>query len=154
MIFSHRGGENSLELAEGRLIVVTYSAAPPRAKIAYLGDSPDGTQYLPWRLLGTQLEGGRSGLRGETSMRHIDGRTLKCDYVVIPLIALLPIVLIWPIAWGGRIGSIERRRKANQCPKCGYDLRESRQLCPECGQAVMRLMDDGLEERLIVGDDG
>jgi len=154
MIFSHRGGENSLELAEGRLIVVTYSAAPPRAKITYLADSPAGDDHLPWRLLRTQLDSGRSGLRGETSMRHIDGRNLKCDYVVIPLIALLPVALIWPIAWGGRIRSVERRRKANQCPNCGYDLRESPHLCPECGQAVMRFMDDGLEDGLILGNDG
>jgi len=156
-IFSHRGGENSVELAEGRLIVVTYTAAAPTNGIVHLADSPRGTDHLAWRSLSYEVNAGRSGLRGETRIRHSDGRMLKCEYVVIPLVAALPVVLIWPIAWGGRIRSVERRRKANQCPNCGYDLRESPRQCPECGREVMRLLDDepdGLEDGQIIGHGG
>jgi len=156
MMFSHRGGENSVELAEGRLIVVSYIAAPSTG-ISHLAYPPGGLNYLQWGSLSSEINSGRSGLRGQTEMRHADGRMLNCEYVVIPLIGLLPVALIWPIAWGGRIRSIERRRKANQCPNCGYDLRESPRQCPECGMEVMRLLDeaaDGPEEGQILGHGG
>ena len=117
-------------------------------------DSAPGKDYLDWDSLKFQISSGRGALRGQTTLHHTDGRFLECQYAVIPLVALLPIALVWPIAWGGRIRSIERRRKANQCPNCGYDLRESRQQCPECGQAVMRLMEDELEDRGLAGDGG
>src|SRR5688572_17842361 len=121
MTLSRRGGENSVELAEGRLIVVSYTAATLTRGDISNGDTPAGQEYLAWRSLSYEVNSGRSGLRGQTSMRHVDGRMLECEYVVIPLVAALPIALIWPIAWGGRIRSVERRRKANQCPNCGYD---------------------------------
>jgi hypothetical protein len=159
MMFSHRGGEHSVELAEGRLIIVTYTKATPlpAGVIDLHGDYTTARDYLPWQFLSYQISGGQASLRGQTPMRHRDGRILDCQYVVIPLVALLPIALIWPIAWGGRIRGIERRRKANQCPNCGYDLRESPQQCPECGREVMRLIDDGvneMEEGQIIGDGG
>ena len=150
-IINHRGGEHSLELAEGRLIVVTYTDVTPRYPSGEVGV---GYFYLSWESLSPIIYSGRNSLRGETTMGHSDGRMLKCQYVVIPLVALLPVALVWPIAWGGRIGAIERRRKGNQCPNCGYDLRESPQQCPECGQAVMRLMNDGLEEGELAGHGG
>jgi len=152
-VFDHRGGEHSAELAEGRLIVVAYSEAQ---KVVFMAqrDRSNPDNYLAWRSLSSQINSGRSGLRGQTAMRHADGRILNCEYVVIPLVGLLPIVLIWPIAWGGRIRSIERRRKANQCPNCGYDLRESPEQCPECGQAVMHLMNGALDDGQFVGNGG
>lgn len=150
-IVNHRNGQHSLELAEGRLIVVTYTDATASYPS---GEAGVGHFYLAWEALSNVINSGRNSLRGETTLRHSDGRMLKCQYVVIPLVALLPLALVWPIAWGGRIRSIERRRKANQCPNCGYDLRESPQQCPECGQAVMRLMDDGLEDGELAGHGG
>ncbi len=156
MMFSHRGGDNSLELAEGRLIVVTYTVVTS-VGVGRLGPSSVGHDYLAWNSLSSEVNSGRSGLRGQTTMRHTNGSMLNCEYVVVPLIGLLPVALIWPIAWGGRIRSIERRRKANQCPNCGYDLRESPQQCPECGREVMRLVHeepDGLEETEIIGNGG
>jgi hypothetical protein len=145
ILFNHRGGENSAELAEGRLIVVTYTDATPPG-ITNFGQLAGGEVYLPWQSLSLQINMAGSALRGQTIIRHRDGGLLKCQYAVVPLVALLPIVLVWPIAWGARIRAIERRRKGNRCPNCGYDLRESPQLCPECGQAVMRLIDEGVDQ--------
>jgi hypothetical protein len=156
MMFSHRGGENSIELADGRLIVVTYSDVTS-IRTGFLGPSSGGHDYLGWTSLSSEIASGHTGLRGQTNLRHTDGRLLNCEYVVIPLIGLLPVALIWPIAWGGRIRGIERRRKANQCPNCGYDLRESPQQCPECGREVMRLLDDApdeMEEGQVIADGG
>jgi len=157
IVFDHLGVENSLELAEGRLIVVTYTSTNQVYRLGNSDELPAGADYLAWQSLSHQIYSGRSALRGEMVMRHTDNRILKCQYAVIPLVALLPVALIWPIAWGGRIRAIERRRKGNQCPNCGYDLRESPQLCPECGQAVMRLMNDeppSLEEGQVAENGG
>jgi len=156
MVFNHRGGEHSVELTEGRLVVVAYTASastrPPLFKLP-----PPLQNYLSWDALRGRINSGRLGLRGQTPMQHGDGRILDCQYVVIPLVGLLPIALIWPIAWGGRIRSIERRRKANQCPNCGYDLRESPEQCPECGAQVMKFLEDGpgaIEAGPLVGHGG
>src|SRR5436190_9205747 len=149
-LFNRQGADNSVEFADGRLIVVSYTPAVAGSKISYLGEKSAGLPYLNWSSVNWEITNNKGGLRGETTMRHFDGRTLRCDYAIVPLVALLPIVLIWPIAWGGRIRSIERRRKANQCPNCGYDLRETPHQCPECGQAAMRLTEDAPDESLVL----
>ena len=38
----------------------------------------------------------------------------------------------------------DRRRRCGQCERCGYDLRESRGRCPECGVWPIRLPEDAL----------
>ena len=35
--------------------------------------------------------------------------------------------------WAGRLATARRRRRRNQCPSCGYDLRATPGRCPECG---------------------
>ena len=46
--------------------------------------------------------------------------------------ALAPAV--WVVCWRRR----RRQHRAGLCPRCGYDLRASKERCPECGTPVQR----------------
>lgn len=50
---------------------------------------------------------------------------------VIGFFLLLPACWVW-LAWRKRAQAV-RRRSPNRCVRCGYDLRASAGLCPECG---------------------
>jgi hypothetical protein len=148
LTFSRERDENSVELADGRVIFVKYVPAPPRqgGVMNVLQVDPEGgRQHLEWSSVRWELEDRLHRSEplyalGETTMRHVDGRMLKCNYCVVPAAALLPLALIWIAAWAMGIRRVEARRKANRCPNCGYDLRESPRQCPECGMEVMRFV--------------
>jgi hypothetical protein len=53
----------------------------------------------------------------------------------LPIWYLLTVLLMAPAARGFSILRRYRRRRANVCRNCGYDLRASPELCPECGIA-------------------
>ena len=54
------------------------------------------------------------------------------DWLFLGAFAILPLIS------GGRaiLGRRRRRRRAGHCPVCGYDLRATPGLCPECGRAT------------------
>ncbi len=54
-------------------------------------------------------------------------------YSLLILITSLPAFLWWRLLWRRRLRRV--RVHEGRCVFCGYDLRESRGLCPECGQA-------------------
>jgi hypothetical protein len=51
-------------------------------------------------------------------------------------IMVLPAILTIYLPRSLRMQVAEDRQRAGQCPACGYDLRESRHHCPECGKPV------------------
>lgn len=55
-----------------------------------------------------------------------------CCLVTLTLVGLSGAT-IWIMGLPGRS---ERRRAQGLCVKCGYDLRASKDRCPECGQPI------------------
>jgi predicted amidophosphoribosyltransferase len=54
---------------------------------------------------------------------------------VAPYWAVVGVLLVLPAAWV--VGKLRRRRRiVGVCRTCGYDLRASRERCPECGMAI------------------
>ena len=72
--------------------------------------------------------------------RHVSGGGLfygvTYDIVAVPYWAIIPFTAILPGLW-----FLSRRRhryrvKTGRCLACGYDLRESKDKCPECGAVI------------------
>lgn len=56
---------------------------------------------------------------------------------------LLPLLLLGYFGWIGREALLEKRRerwqREGRCLTCGYDLKETKERCPECGTSPVRL---------------
>ncbi|GEM_PF-6157584 len=54
---------------------------------------------------------------------------------LLPLCFLL-LTLVLPVLWLNSYVKKQRRLKHRLCLACGYDLRASKERCPECGTAI------------------
>jgi hypothetical protein len=64
-----------------------------------------------------------------------DFHTVQRNWM-IPIWLPMLVCLIAPTVWYRRCSRVRHRRKHNLCMRCGYDLRESPQRCPECGETI------------------
>jgi len=60
--------------------------------------------------------------------------------VVVPSWFLAAIFAILPACWAWRRHRDRNRHREGFCPNCGYDLRASKDRCPECGTAISGTM--------------
>jgi hypothetical protein len=56
--------------------------------------------------------------------------------ISLPWWLLMLVGLAIPISAGSRIVARRKAIGKGHCPVCGYDLRESKERCPECGTAI------------------
>ena len=59
--------------------------------------------------------------------------------VIRALVVFLPIVLLMPAMHASiEYSRSSKRNKLGLCVKCGYDLRGSKDRCPECGEGFSK----------------
>ncbi len=81
-----------------------------------------------------QLTKSFAGIKFENAItRSIDSESRR---LTIPVWFIAPLLLIMPILQMRSLLRGWRRRRLNLCPSCGYDLRASRDCCPECGTSA------------------
>jgi len=69
---------------------------------------------------------------------HIDFGHRNLAYIfVMPYWFAVSMGMILPIAWLWRKQIILNRRRRGLCTDCGYDLRFSGHICPECGRQTV-----------------
>ena len=56
--------------------------------------------------------------------------------ISVPTWALCILTLLLPTLWFGQTWKKRHRVKDGLCPTCGYDLRASKDRCPECGTPI------------------
>jgi hypothetical protein len=100
-------------------------------------DDPEPTSYFVWE--GDFLDMGSvtplHGIEDVLAVRWSNSATLEYQFDIAYwlLCALaLPLPLYWLARRKGWIGG----RKAGLCVRCGYDLRASESVCPECGTPI------------------
>ncbi|MCY2950960.1 MAG: hypothetical protein NTU53_03170 [Planctomycetota bacterium] len=77
---------------------------------------------------------------GRVGLGMVTGLSRAVEYWVVSVpywgVVLCLSLGVWPrIIWGPV--RRWRRRKQGRCERCGYDLRASKERCPECGEGIV-----------------
>jgi hypothetical protein len=79
----------------------------------------------------------RCGFWIHGSASQTPGRSEWSDCsTAVPFWLLAGTCLVLPALYGSRLWRQHRRYRFGLCPSCGYDLRASRERCPECGTPI------------------
>lgn len=70
------------------------------------------------------------------SIGRIDSNVGMVDYVLMPYWFVTVASAVLPALWTSLWMQRRHARLAGLCRKCGYDLRASRERCPECGTPI------------------
>jgi hypothetical protein len=64
------------------------------------------------------------------------GGSISFKIITIPFWFLVPLTAVLPIVWFRTRRRHRLRHKLGHCLQCGYDLRHSKDKCPECGSLI------------------
>ena len=119
-------GFSNIPIDGRRWSVDATSSSPEDGQTLFDTVTQPATFKRAW--LGFQL------LRGPSNAFGLAGRWYTA--IILPIWFVLLVASILPLRWTRRRLTNWRRKRRGACLHCGYDLRETRDRCPECGNAV------------------
>src|SRR5215208_8338255 len=126
------------ESIDGSLMIMWWEGTVP-SESQYDIFNPDAGEKF-YGIRGVMRGMARKTDKQRFGFRYLSGggiyRGLTYHILAIPFWILVPVPAVLPVLWLYRRHRHRDRFKAGHCLACGYDLRESKDKCPECGAAV------------------
>jgi hypothetical protein len=125
-----------LDNNNGRLLILLWDGKLPDDPMWQV-HNPDNEQTFELSRLFRQLrrKSDRSWLGFQYTTGSVAGY-LDMRILAIPIWFPILLTTIPPAIWLISTRRQRRRKKSNQCLSCGYDLRASKDKCPECGTPI------------------
>ena len=138
--------EDSIEWGDGLLMVEHHGRIEPNITPITPGRWVTGTYVRPtWIWFADRpdfiqrVRVPKAGIGDFVDFYLITLGAPATDYALaIPLWLVTAISAILPAIWLARWVHERDRKQIGHCKQCGYDLRASRDYCPECGAAIPR----------------